>query len=268
VTEVAVLGVDLGTRWATTGSALLAYAGDRWTTCAPCALAWPDAPVSPGAMAGALDRFARARGVRAIGIDGPHAWRHPDAAARPGVGRWCEYLARTPGKTGARGRCFPATYLAWVEFAIALFDALLALPGVALANGRDAAAPRAAGLDRAAGRAGGYLLLECFPTATWRSSGLGPLPAKARATPAAVEAWSRRLAAAYGLPASAVTDRHDDLQALVAALPAAALLGGPATLVAHGTATVTIGEDRGAAHRVEGFIWDAAPLPVRGAAAR
>jgi hypothetical protein len=72
----------------------------------------------------------------------------------------------------------------------------------------------------------------------------------------------RWLAARYGMPAGFVPDRgsHDDLQAVVAALPGVGLLGGPAVPEPSGTAAFPVGPAGAApAHRAEGLIWDARP---------
>lgn len=111
--------------------------------------------------------------------------------------------------------------------------------------------------------------MECFPTSTWRTSGLEPLPGHGRAPAEVVERFAWRLVAAYGLPSSAVTRDHDDLQAVVSTLPAVGLLGGPARAYARGEPARSVGEVL-----VEGMIWDAAPaggtttpVPVRPATA-
>ena len=117
-------------------------------------------------------------------------------------------------------------------------------------------------------RPAGYWLMECFPTSTWRTSGLEPLPGHRRAPAEVVERFARRLVAGYGLPTSAVTRDHDDLQAVVSTLPAVGLLGGPARVWARGQSARSVG-----GVLVEGLIWDAAPageptapVPVRPAA--
>ena len=98
-------------------------------------------------------------------------------------------------------------------------------------------------------------MLECFPTSTWRTSGLTALPGHRRAPPDVVETFARRVADAYSLPARAVTRDHDNLQAVVSALPAVGLLGGPAKAHARGAPTRSVD-----GVRVEGFIWDASPI--------
>ena len=212
----------------------------------PGAVAWPGSPLTPVVVARVVDTFARGNAVDAVSIDGPQGWRDPDAPAdRPGAGRACEYAARAQGKTGTRGVAYPMPYLGWIAFSIGVFAELLRLPGVELVN------EPAVRLKR---RTRGYWLLECLPTSTWRTSGLKPLPGKRNTPPEDVEAFAWWLAAAYQLPAGALTRNHDDLQALVATLPGVALLGGPAKACPRGEAA-RLKEDS----LVEGFIWDAAP---------
>lgn len=242
-----VLGIDLACRrWNDIGSALVEFRDQHFTEAFPGAVTWPSEDLSPAAVARAVDAFARRHGVVAVCMDGPHAWRDPEAPSRrPGVSRACEYVTRTPGKTGPRGVAYPSTFLRWIQFSIDVFAALLRRPDVALFNDR---------AREAHPRPEGYWLIECFPTSTWRASGLDPLPGHRRAPPDVVEQFARRLVSAYALPASGVTRDHDQLQAMVAALPAVGLLDGPAKAYARGEPTRSVG-----GVLVEGFIWDAAP---------
>ena len=216
-----VLGIDLACRsWDDIGSALVAFGDGRFRDAVPGVLAWPTEALTPTAVARCIDVFARDHDVAAVSIDGPHAWRDPTTpTSRPGVGRACEYESRTPGKTGTRGVACPSTFLRWIQFSIDVFAELLSRPDVALVN------DRAGDIEP---RPAGYWLMECFPTSTWRTSGLDVLPGHRRAPADVVERFARRLVAAYGLPSSAVTSDHDDLQAVVSTLPAVGLLGGPA----------------------------------------
>jgi Protein of unknown function (DUF429) len=184
-------------------------------------------------------------------MDGPQGWRGPATpAGAPGVGRRCEYECRTQGKTGAYPRTYPGTQRPWIDFCIEVFANLLARPGVALADPASCSRSQARALSGSA-----YVLLECFPTSAWRSSGLRPLPAKSK-RPDLLPHW-RALRAAYGLPHARVAT-HDDLQAVVAALSAAAAIGGPASAIARGTAAGLV-MHQGLAIRVEGYIWDVSP---------
>lgn len=252
-----VMGIDLASRsWSDTGTALLEFDGPTgpWTSAKTGVIDWPSGAVTAAAMADELDRAARTLEVSAVSIDGPQGWRDP-AAKHSFCGRACEREARTPGKVGAFGVAFPGNYLGWVQYSIEVFELLLARPHVH--HGNDAGAGLAIPFR------GDYWLLECFPTSTWISSGLAPLPGHRVASPPIVEQFSRRLVNRFALPQSAVTDHHDHLQAVVAALPAAALLGGPCEPVARGEAARRARHAAGA-HWVEGLIWDARPLAPSG----
>ena len=245
----AVLGIDLASaRWTFNGSALLEYHAHSGviTRVVPGAIAWPaaDTPLTPQNLAAVIHAFAVREHVRAVALDGPHGWRNPFTPAdAPGVGRRCEYLCRTQGKTGVYPQTYPGTQFAWIDFCVQVFDALLAQPGVRLA-------------DVPAAASAGYVVLECFPTSIWRASGLKPLPAKAKRPN--VQAHYDALAAAYVLPPAQVTS-HDNLQAIVAALAGAGAIGGPVQALPRGE-TAWMAEHTDGLHRVEGFIWDAAPV--------
>ena len=242
-----VLGIDLACRsWDDIGSALIAFDRRCFTEAVPGVISWPAEEITPAAVARAIDAFARAHDVAAVSIDGPHGWRDPAAPpSHPGVGRACEYATRTPGKTGTRGIAYPSTFLRWIQFSIDVFAELLRRPDVALVND-------CSGVVQP--RRTGYWLIECFPTSTWRTSGLKELPGHRRAPRNVVEQFARRLMTVYALTSGAVTRDHDDLQAVVSTLPAVGLLGGPASAYARGEPTRSVD-----GVRVEGFIWDAAP---------
>lgn len=241
-----VLGIDLASsKWSANGSAALEFddAAKVFTRVTAPAFRWPSVPLTPSALASAIDEFARREGVCAVALDGPQGWRDP--ATPPGirgVGRRCEYECRTQGKTGIHPQTFPATQRRWIEFCVTVFDELLARPGVVLAD-PSVRAPSP----------GGYLVLECFPTSAWRSSGLTPLPAKQKKPDLAP--WVEALAVKYKLPSTSIAT-HDDLQAVVASLTAAAAVGGPAVAVPKGVAASPLRDRSGAVLRVEGYIWD------------
>jgi hypothetical protein len=258
---LSVLGVDLASRrWDNTGTALLTFtAGDeaRWEAVEYDVIDWPAASLSPEAMADVIATFAIENGVQAVSLDGPQGWREPEAGHRPGVGRWCEYQVRTQGKTGTYGVTYPATQVGWICFCIEVFEHLTRSGRAGLVNVLD---PE--GIRDPSRR---YYLVECFPTQTWRSSQLVPLPGKNSATPLDVEAWAATLWQRYGFPEGRPWDgSHDDLQAVVAALPAAALLGGPCIPAPLGKPGHQLSANGALPpHWVEGLIWDACPLEDR-----
>lgn len=253
-----VLGIDLASsKWSSVGSATVEFdeRAGRFTRVVAGAIPWPATALTPEVLADAIDGFARRGGVSAVALDGPQGWRDPETPdGTPGVGRRCEYECRTQGKTGAYPRTFPGTQRGWIEFCVDVFVNLLAKPGVALA---DPATP--------APRAGAYVVLECFPTSAWRSSGLRALPAKGRKPDLAP--FLRSLTAAYRLPRWRVQS-HDDLQAVVAALAAAAAAGGPAIALPRGAPAGTVAHAGGTRLRIEGYIWDVQPRPGRAVRSR
>ncbi|HYV67110.1 MAG TPA: hypothetical protein VE964_12770 [Myxococcales bacterium] len=248
-----VLGIDLASsKWSSVGSATVEFDGRaaRFTRVVPGAIAWPATELTPGALADAIDQFARREGVCAVALDGPQGWRDPATPDdTPGVGRRCEFECRTQGKTGIHPRTFPGTQRGWIEFCVDVFAHLLGKPGVALADPAGCAAGP-----------GAYVILECFPTSAWRSSGLRALPAKGKKPDLAQ--FLRALSAPYSLPRARVQS-HDDLQALVAALSAAAVAGGPATALPRGAPAKVIAPPSGSQLRVEGYIWDVQPIRSR-----
>ena len=249
-----VLGVDLASgRWSDVGTAVVTF--DEWTGrftgVEVPGLCWPShRGLTADALADALHEFAGLASLSAVALDGPQGWRSPDTSERtPGVGRRCEYLCRTQGKMGVYPRTYPATQRSFFEFCVDLFDALLAKPGVTLANDDDGAT----------GTGGGYVLLECYPTSAWRSSGLKALPSKRRRPP--LKPWFDALRETYALPQPrSDIASHDDLQALVAALCAAGTVGGPVVPLPAGVRASSPGGRGAAARRLEGFIWNVRSL--------
>ena len=243
-----VLGIDLASAgWASVGSATIAFDDCHgiFTAVRPAAIAWPKCALTPATLADVIDRFARQHELCAVALDGPQGWRNPGTPQGiPGVGRRCEYAARTQGKTGAWPTTYPRTQRAWIEFSIATFDRLLEKPGVELAD-RDDWEPSST-----------YGVLECFPTSAWRASGLKPLPAKSKRPP--LQPFVDALRETYLLPPF-TTESHDDLQAVVAALTAVGAAGGPLTAIPRGEPSATL-DDGGIKRRVEGLIWDVKPI--------
>jgi hypothetical protein len=248
-----VLGIDLASRrWDDVGAALVeGTAGGGFTKVDVRVLPPGLAPLTPAALVAAIDRVAREHDVTAVSLDGPQGWRDPHTTRTKGVGRASEYEARTQGKTGAYGKAYPGTQLGWFQFSIDVFEALTVQPHVALANAAPAPTPRP---ER------GYLVMECFPTLTWRSLGLRPLPGKSRSTAATVATYASRLAARTGLPIPSGLTHHDDLQAVVATLPSFASSASPICARALGVPARRAAASGGTpSHWIEGFIWDIVP---------
>ena len=250
-----VLGIDVASKnWESNGSAQLSFdlGGDHFATSRAPALSWPGVALTPDALADAIDAQARRLGAVAVALDGPQGWRDPDTApGTPGVGRRCEYECRTQAKAGVYPQTYPANQRRWVEFSIELFASLLCRSDVALASVDACGSPPNKG----------YVVLECFPTSIWRSAGLGPLPSKASRPD--LRAFAEQLFATYRIPAITI-ESHDDLQAVVAAVAAAAYVGGPSVPLARGLPAAP----RQSGERTvltEGLIWDARPLDRHGA---
>ncbi len=245
------LGIDVASaEWASIGSAVVAFDDSLGTFISinPGAIRWPSIPLSPDSLADAIDAFVRDTGVCVVALDGPQGWRDPNTASgRPGVGRRCEYLCRTLGKTGIYPTTYPGNQRPWIEFSVQLFQRLLSKPGVELADSKDWV-PTAT-----------YAVLECFPTSAWRTSGLSPLPGKSRRP--ALEPYIRDLQSAYRLPAFSTTS-HDNLQAVIAAIAAVGAVEGPAIPLPEGDSSRLLSDGSGS-YRLEGIIWNVAPLAHR-----
>ena len=112
-----VLGIDLGLSWRSTGSAVLSFAGDLWLSCTLGPIVWPETECDPASIASSIIEFALTNRVAAVGLDGPQGWRDP-LGAGTFVGRECERLTRTPGKTGAFGISIPGTWIRWIQSSI------------------------------------------------------------------------------------------------------------------------------------------------------
>lgn len=236
--------------WASLGSAILEFSEGGWTACATGVITASTGTCDPLEVAREIDRIALSAGCSAVAIDGPQGWRDP-LSNRSFVGRLCEKVTVTPGKTGTYGASYPGTWLRWINFSIAVFDHLLSKGHCLLANDSS--------LKNGKSGEGGYLLLECFPTSTWRSSGLAPLKGHGIASEEII-ACADQIRRAYDLPKSSVTDHHDNLQAIVCALPAAGLVGGPCGAIARGEPARMCLAQGFPTHRIEGLIWDAVPL--------
>jgi hypothetical protein len=146
-------------------------------------------------------------GATFLVIDGPQAWKAPSNGVEHS--RLCERLLNTPAKTGLPGSVKPKSYTTFVAFSVSVFDELHRL-GIARfdAEGRKHANVPAA--------------VESFPLAAWRRVGIAPLPAKNRATAADIDSHLEELCLSQNVAAKE-QPTHDQLQALVGGLAAAAL---------------------------------------------
>lgn len=220
-----ILSVDLASRrWDDNGIALMHADGPSVSVrfVSPAQLGLVGTP-EPERFAEALDRLARAEGVRVILLDGPQGWR---AESSPLVHlRECERATRAPGKTGLPGIVKPATWTRMAEFCVALFDAL-----------------DARGWPRFSQPwTGGRVAIESFPTHAWRMLGVLPLPAKSKVRDLAP--W-RAVLHTHGvtLPTGCT---HDQLQSVVAGLAGI-------TLVTRGETHCDV---RGLPPRSEDGVW-------------
>ncbi|MBM4382852.1 MAG: DUF429 domain-containing protein [Deltaproteobacteria bacterium] len=162
---------------------------------------------TPQHVAALCAQLAEARGAELLLLDGPQAWKHP---ANPSPhSRTCDRAVHAPAKVGAPGEVKPRPYTAFVEFSVAVFDALHALGWPRLADSK--ATRRRA--------------VEVFPHLAWKRLGMEPLPAKAKCTEQRLRAKHREICTRLAIETNR-TPSHDELQALVAGVAGLALLEG------------------------------------------
>jgi hypothetical protein len=144
-------------------------------------------------------------------LDGPQAWKSKLNGLE--YARVSERALNTSAKTGLPGVVRPRTWTSFVEFSIAVFNALTLLGWNRFnTHTRPGAEPE-------------RMLVEIYPFAAWKELGLKPLPSKRRARISdrieALGALRSLLPLAEGpLPT------HDQLQALVGGLAGLALSEG------------------------------------------
>jgi hypothetical protein len=157
--------------------------------------------------------------------------------------RLAERVVNAPARTGDFGQVKPRTYTAFVEFCIALFNALRDRGWRHLRQDW----PRRSRRTR--------WMVESFPSMAWRTLGLERLPGKARMRGKPLTAYRRGLmdVTGYSLPRGL---NHDQLQAAVV-LPA-----GEAVLTGRRQGLLMAGIDPipYAGHLTEGWIVLPAPL--------
>ena len=165
-------------------------------------------PVEPEVLAGQLNHLANARGIRAIVLNGPQAWK--SGANGLEHARISERQLNTSAKAGLPGIVMPKTYRAFAEFCMDVYDGLCRR-GWRRLSSQGQPAPLE---DR--------VLIESCPHAAWKSLGLKPLCSKRRARVS-------DLAEAYAALSAVVpitTNRpptHDQLQAIVGGLSGLAI---------------------------------------------
>jgi hypothetical protein len=165
-------------------------------------------PVDAEVLAGQLNHLANLRGIRAVVLNGPQAWKS-DANGLEHA-RVSERQLNTSAKIGLPGIVMPRTYRAFAEFCMDVYDGLCRRGWRRLSTQGQVAALE----DR--------VLIESCPHAAWKSLGLKPLCSKRRARVS-------DLAEAYAAlkTVTPVTcnrpPNHDQLQAIVAGLPGLAI---------------------------------------------
>ena len=167
-------------------------------------------PVDPEVLAERLHDLANVRGVRVLMLDGPQAWKSSSNELEHA--RISERQLNCACKTGLPGGVKPATYRAFAEFCVDVYDALCRRGWRRL----DTNEKPYGGPDR--------VLVESYPHAAWKSLGIGALPSKRRARPVDVAESLRALNAVVPLTVNR-TPNHDQLQAIVGGLPGLALAG-------------------------------------------
>lgn len=194
-------------------------------------------------LAGQLNHLCNVRGIRAIVLNGPQAWK--SSANGLDYARVSERQLNTSAKTGLPGVVTPRSYRAFAEFCMDVYDGLCRRGWRRLSTQGEVASLE----DR--------VLIESCPHAAWKSLGLKPLCSKRRARVS-------DLAEAYAALNSLVPitcnrpPNHDQLQAIVSGLPGLAI-------AEHDSATVRIvghAPHREQGHWREGFI--VLPLPPPG----
>lgn len=152
-----------------------------------------------------LAAFADELDARLIFLDGPQGWKSPDNGLQHA--RRCEKELATQGKTGLPGNTKPANYLNFISFSIEVFNELEAR-----------GFPRLEVLDPGCTKAA----VESFPTSSWRTLGLKPLPGKRKANEEEIASKLQELCDLLPCqPTSYLT--HDELQAAVSGLAGIAM---------------------------------------------
>lgn len=173
-------------------------------------------------------------------LDGPQAWKSRDNGLEHA--RVSERQLNTACKTGLPGVVKPATYRAFAEFCLDVYDGLCRRGWRRLATREQPDSGQA------------RVLVESYPCAAWKALGLRPLPSKRRARVSDLALGLAALRAVVPMHVNRPPN-HDQLQAIVGGLPGLAL----AERDAAGAQIVGKPPMREDGHWREGFI----VLPVR-----
>jgi hypothetical protein len=153
-------------------------------------------PLQPAGLADALVGLAEASDCRWIAIDGPSGWKHPDNGLVHS--RVSDRELNAPAKVGLPDHVKPRSYKAFIEFSIALFDALSDRGYSRLANTATSASEKTS--------------VEILPVACWPRLQLPRLPAKAKCTPQSLAVCTKAIST---LVAFQSAPSHDELQATI-----------------------------------------------------
>lgn len=200
-------------------------------------------PVDAEVLAGQLNHLSNLRGIRAVLLNGPQAWKSSENGLD--YARVSERQLNTSAKTGLPGMVVPRTYRAFTEFCMDVYEGLCRRGWRRLSTEGQVASLE----DR--------VLIESCPHAAWKSLGLKPLCSKRRARVSdlaeAYAALNKLMPIVCNRPPN-----HDQLQAIVAGLPGLAIAESDITAVRF----VGKAPRREQGHWREGFI--VLPLPPPG----
>lgn len=165
-------------------------------------------PIDPEVLAGQLNHICNLRGIRAIVLDGPQAWK--SGVNGLDHARVSERQLNTSAKTGLPGMVMPKTYRAFAEFCMDVYDGLCRRGWWRLATQGEVAALE----DR--------VLIESCPHAAWKSLRLKPLCSKRRSRVSDLADAYAALNAMMPISCNRPPN-HDQLQAIVGGLPGLAI---------------------------------------------
>jgi hypothetical protein len=210
-----VLSVDLACRsWSDLGVVLLEQVGPN-IACE--IIGWRDASAPPVVeLALRLNQLCLERHVGVLMLDGPQAWKSEDNGEA--FCRVSERELNTSAKTGLPGTVLPGTYERFVNYCLALYDALGRLGWHRLATREQTVELRTGKPSSVTHK----ILVESYPHAAWKSLGITPLPSKRRCRVSDLAEAYSALTALIPITTSQPPN-HDQLQAIVGGLPGLAI---------------------------------------------